>query len=60
MLFASSIILGCSIADGLAETQVLSSYVLRLLEYAGALAHDDYLEIVEILKDTEQVDAIAW
>ena len=30
------------------------------LEFAGALAHDDYLELVEMLKDTEQVDDNAW
>ena len=30
------------------------------LKYAGALAHENYLELVEILKDTEQVDANEW
>ena len=30
------------------------------LKYAGALTHDDYSELVEILKDTERVDTNEW
>ncbi|MDR0795457.1 MAG: hypothetical protein LBE79_05290 [Tannerella sp.] len=30
------------------------------LEYAGRLSHEDYLELSEILKDNDQVDANEW
>ena len=45
-----------TILDGLDLTMDSKPY----LKYAGVLAHEDYLELVEIRKDAEQVDANAW